>query len=188
MAPRRLFALDQNFPEPIVHALDDFLDCAELVPLRSVDDTMPTLDDPDLLLAIRVHERPWDGLITSDDSMLNEPDAMAMLRHTGLTLVIAHGQGHNPIRATGLLFVHLHHICQHTSRGKPQIWILRSQQKEAESPDKHLAVIAAREKTTVPELLARFPRPGALTARARVQAEGAKPDGSKEPEGGGPAT
>ena len=156
MAPRRLFALDQNFPEPIVGMLDQFLECATLVPVRSIDERMPRLEDWELLQAIHGHEREWDGLVTSDDSMLNDPRAMATLKRTGLTLVIAHGQGHNPVRATGLLLFHLDHICVHTVRHRPQIWILRASQKDPEPPDKHLEKIAQREKTTVDELLAKY--------------------------------
>jgi len=92
VAPRRLFALDQNFPEPIVRSLDAFLECAELVPVRLIEERMPRLEDWELLKAIHDHERDWDGLITSDDSMLNDARAMAVLKRTGLTLVIAHGQ------------------------------------------------------------------------------------------------
>jgi hypothetical protein len=32
----RLFALDQNFPQPIVEELDNFIPEADLVPLREV--------------------------------------------------------------------------------------------------------------------------------------------------------
>jgi hypothetical protein len=163
VAPRRLFALDQNFPEPIVRALDKFLECAELVPVRLIEERMPRLEDWELLKAIHEHGREWDGLITSDDSMLNDARAMAVLKRTGLTLVIAHGQGHNPVRATGLLLFHLDHICVHTVAHRPQIWILRASQKGAESPDNHLERIARREKTTTDELLAKYgepPKPG----------------------------
>jgi len=32
-----LFALDQNFPEPIVNALNEFIPEVDLVPLREID-------------------------------------------------------------------------------------------------------------------------------------------------------
>jgi hypothetical protein len=42
----RLFALDQNFREPIVDALVDFLaEDAELVPIRRVDTPLSTATD-----------------------------------------------------------------------------------------------------------------------------------------------
>jgi hypothetical protein len=67
-----LFALDQNFPQPIVNALTRFQAHAELVPVRQIDERMSDLDDWELLLALHHHERPWAGLITTDSSMLSQ--------------------------------------------------------------------------------------------------------------------
>jgi hypothetical protein len=54
--PRRL-ALDQNFPEPIVDGLADWLASdAELVPIRRIDDRMATLDDREVLVALHSDE------------------------------------------------------------------------------------------------------------------------------------
>jgi hypothetical protein len=69
MTPRRLFALDQNFPEPVCKMLGELLP-AELVPVRQIDASLSEVDDWQLLLALQQHPRPWDGLITNDDSML----------------------------------------------------------------------------------------------------------------------
>ena len=65
--PRRLFALDHNFPEPVLGAFADLLPMVELVPIRLVDPAWAELEDWELLLALRVHDRPWDGMITNDD-------------------------------------------------------------------------------------------------------------------------
>jgi hypothetical protein len=46
----RLFALDRNFPQPIVGVLSDFQTDATLVPLDRIDKRMSTLDDWELLL------------------------------------------------------------------------------------------------------------------------------------------
>ena len=48
----RLFALDHNFPQPIIDALIDFSVEAELVRVDRIDDRMPELDDWELLLAL----------------------------------------------------------------------------------------------------------------------------------------
>lgn len=48
----RLFALDQNFPQPIVKVLQDFQTDEELVPLGAIDPRMAELDDWQLLLAM----------------------------------------------------------------------------------------------------------------------------------------
>jgi len=47
--PRRLFALDQNFPKPIALAFAEFLPFVELVPVRDIDPAMADLEDWDLL-------------------------------------------------------------------------------------------------------------------------------------------
>ena len=62
----RLFALDKNFPQPIVSVLSDFQTDATLIPLDRIDPRMSTLDDWELLLALHHHADPWDGLITTD--------------------------------------------------------------------------------------------------------------------------
>jgi len=58
----RHFALDQNFPEPIVDGLADWLaQDAELVPIRRIDDRMATLDDRQVLLALHAGEADWSS-------------------------------------------------------------------------------------------------------------------------------
>jgi hypothetical protein len=87
----------------------------ELVPVRAIYASWATLDDWELLLALHRHERRWDGLMTNDDAMLSLAKEMTVLSQTGLTLVVAKGEGHNPIRAVGALLCHLPHICHHTT-------------------------------------------------------------------------
>jgi len=58
----RLFALDHNFPDPIVAVLADFQEDATLVRIDQIDDRMTDLDDWELLLALHHHVEPWDGL------------------------------------------------------------------------------------------------------------------------------
>jgi len=50
-------------------------------------------------LALHQHKRPWDGLITTDSSMLNQAPELAALLRTKLTLVVATESGYNPVRA-----------------------------------------------------------------------------------------
>jgi hypothetical protein len=109
----RLFALDKNFPQPIVSVLSaDFQADATLVPLDWIDSRMSPLDDWELLLALHHHAHPWDGLITTDTSMLARGPELATLIQTKLTLVVAVAAGHNPVKASGLLFAYLVGICQ----------------------------------------------------------------------------
>jgi hypothetical protein len=83
----RLFALDHNFPDPIVAVLADFQEDAELVRVDQIDSRMPDLEDWELLLALSLHAQHWDGLITTDSSMLNQGPELAVLIQTKLTLV-----------------------------------------------------------------------------------------------------
>ena len=93
----RRLALDQNFPEPIVDGLADWLASdAELVPIRRIDDRMATLDDWEVLLALHADDSHWDGLITTDSKILSLPRELAVLCQTKLTLVVVEAVGHDP--------------------------------------------------------------------------------------------
>lgn len=120
--PTRLFALDHNFPQPIVDVLVHFQVDAELVRIDAIHERMPELDDWEVLLALHHHERPWDGLITTDTSMLNLPRELSVLIQTKLTLVAIRAAGDNPVKATGLLFAYLGGICMRTRPDRPQVW------------------------------------------------------------------
>lgn len=126
---RRLFALDQNFPEPIVDALVSFLFAVELVPVRKIDPSLATCEDWELLLALHRHERKWDGLITNDAAMLRLPREMSVLVQTRLTLIVVRGHAHNPIRATGFIFSHIDYICKQLKK-QSRVWELGAADKD----------------------------------------------------------
>ena len=107
MSGRRLFALDQNFPRPIVETLADFIVEAELVAIEDVDPRLPRAEDWQVLRFLGWHDRPWDGLITTDARMLSQPREIAALLQTRLTLVVAEAAGHDMIKATGLVLTHI---------------------------------------------------------------------------------
>jgi len=130
----RLFALDHNFPDPIVSVLTEFQADAELVRVDQIHERMSDLDDWELLLALHHHARPWDGLITTDSSMLNQGPELAALVQTRLTLVVAMEAGHNPVKASGLLFAYLGGICQRTQPDKPQVWTLAAVNRPHREP------------------------------------------------------
>jgi hypothetical protein len=140
--PRKLFALDQNFPDPIVEVLAGFQVAAELVPLRDIDERLAEVDDWEVLLALSLHERPWDGLITTDTSILNQPLELSVLIQTKLTLVAVQEAGHNPVKASGLLFAYLDGICKRTRQDRAQLWTPGARQREAKQPWDALALIA----------------------------------------------
>lgn len=122
----RLFALDHNFPDPIVTALQPYQTHAELVRIDAIDARMAELDDWQIFLALRNHPRPWDGLITTDSSMLMQGKELVTLAHARLTLVVAIDAGNNPVKAAGLLFAHLENICTRTKPNVAQVWKLQA--------------------------------------------------------------
>jgi hypothetical protein len=138
-----LFALDHCFPEPIVEVLREWLTEAELVSIRHIDARLTdNTEDWQLLLALHHHSRPWDGLVTNDSSMLRLPREMSVLMQTKLNLVVADDAGHDPLKATGLVFAHLPWICSRLDANKSQVWQLRANRKPAEDPWELLRSIA----------------------------------------------
>ena len=150
----RLFALDQNFPQPIIEVLQDFQADADLVPVRAIDPRMAELDDWQLFLALHHHERPWDGLITTDSSIVFQPLELAVLIQTRLTLVVALEAGHNPVKATGLLFAHLGGICRRTRPDEPQLWRLQARTQAHLAPWDQLKIVAEHQNADASTLLA----------------------------------
>jgi hypothetical protein len=151
-APQRRFALDHNFPAPVLAAFAVMMPAVELVPVADIDPTFPTLDDWELFVALHHHPGQWDGLITNDEALLSLPKEMSVLSQTGLSLVVATGEGHNPVRAVGVLLSHLAHICHHTQPRLPQVWKLSVSQKNFDEPWKFLERIADKRSTTAREL------------------------------------
>lgn len=148
----RLFALDQNFPQPIVETLREFMTEAELVAVGDIDPRLTEVDDWELLLALHHHERDWDGLITTDSGMLSIPRELSVLMQTGLTLVVAAAAGHDPLKATGLVLAYLPWIAAHTEEGHPQLWVLRAANRPHDDPWDWLSKVAQRRDTTATAL------------------------------------
>jgi hypothetical protein len=140
------FALDQNFPTPIVAVLRDYLVEADLVSIRDVHPKMPTLPDWELLLALYHDAGDWDGLVTTDASMVKLPRELSVLLQTKLTLVVAEAAGHDPLKATGLLLTHLPGICKRSRKGVPQLWVLSARTRGHDDPWTHLESLAKRQK------------------------------------------
>jgi hypothetical protein len=161
----RLFALDKNFPQPIVGVLSDFQADAQLVPLDRIDARMSTLDDWELLLALHHHSDAWDGLITTDSSMLAQGRELATLIQTKLTLVVAVASGHNPVKASGLLFAYLAGICQRTTPERAQVWRLNAANRPHEEPWEFLKRFAEHNGRSADEVWAELKLSAAAMAR-----------------------
>jgi hypothetical protein len=141
----KLFALDQNFPQPLVDAAAPFFRGVRLLPIWTVNRRMADLEDWEVLLALHHHELPFDGLITTDSSMLNQPRELAVVRQTNLTLVVTRGAGHDPVRATGLLLAHLDYVASETTPTRPQIWDLRVRNRPARDPWDAIELLATHQ-------------------------------------------
>ena len=63
--------------------------------------------------------------------MVSLPREICVLRQTNLTLVVAYDSGHDPIRATGLLFTHLGYIARNTTPDTSQVWQLTARDRPA---------------------------------------------------------
>lgn len=104
--PRSTLALDHNFPEPILACLDQFIVDLKLVPLRHIDRRLPALDD-DRKLLIALYQLGYRGLVTNNYKMLLNPEELAAILRTGITVFAIEGVGHDPLRATGALLLDL---------------------------------------------------------------------------------
>lgn len=134
-----LFALDHNYPLPIVHDAAPYMPSVELVPLTDIDARLPGFeDDWRILLALHHHDRPWDGLISNDASMLDQAAELAVLIYTGLTLVAPVAAGHDPVKSTGLLLTHVENIAARTTPRRPQVWRLAARSPGGDHPDRYL--------------------------------------------------
>jgi hypothetical protein len=151
--PRR-FALDQNFPQPIVDVLREFMTEAELVAVGDIDPRLTDIDDWEVLLALHHHGGDWDGLITTDSGMLSLPRELSVLLQTKLTLVVADAAGHDPLKATGLVLTYLPWIAAHTQPDLAQVWVLRSGNKPHDDPWTWMTKLAGRRGTSAAALYA----------------------------------
>lgn len=77
-----------------------------------------------------------------------------MLIQTRLTLVVALEAGHNPVKATGLLFGHLAGICKRTEPDEPQLWRLQARTQAHTPPWEQLKTVAEHQNTAASNLFA----------------------------------
>jgi hypothetical protein len=139
-----LFALDHNYPAPIIEQAKPYLSDVELVSIEDIDPRLPEFEDWELLLALHHHSREWDGMISNDTSMLDQERELAVLGYTHLTLVAPVAVGHDPIRSTGLVLTHIENIASRTTPRKPQIWRLAGRTGGGHHPDQFIEKLAEK--------------------------------------------
>lgn len=137
-------ALDQNFPTPLIKAAKPWLGAIELRHTFEIDPRLSVMDDWELLIALLHHPDGYAGVVTSDGRMLGQARELAALQQTGLSLVVAEGSGHDPVKATGLVLTHITHIAGQIAKKKSQIWALGSHAPRPKGPRDYLGIIASR--------------------------------------------
>lgn len=139
-----LFALDHNYPAPIIEQAKPYLSDVDLVYIGEIDPRLPVFEDWELLLALHHHSREWDGMISNDTSMLDQERELAVLGYTHLTLIAPAAAGHDPIRSTGLVLAHIENIASQTTPRRPQIWRLSGRTGRGGHPDQFIEKLAKK--------------------------------------------
>ena len=106
-------------------------------------DLVAGVEDWEIFLELEF--RGAQGFVTNDGNILRSSREMVALTRTKLMLVVTDGVGHDPLKANGLLQVHLTDISRDESR-RPAIFRLRTSGKMPLSAAKTLDDIAVRRK------------------------------------------
>jgi hypothetical protein len=145
------FVLDHNFPLSA-----NSIPWPQRIRTSRLVNVDPTLtqgkDDWEIILKLW-QNYSIDGFITIDAKMLLQSREMTALSRTGMALIIADAAGQDPIRATGLVMVHLAQIAN-TLTGVPQIFRLRMGVLKIEHPRIYLKSIADHTNQRVQDIIA----------------------------------
>ena len=102
------FVLDQNFPDLALRI--PWPPQIQISALRQVEPEL-TRDHEDWEILIALSKRgDIDGFITNDAKMLDQPRTMVALSKTRLVLIVTDESGHQPLRATALLMLHIEEV------------------------------------------------------------------------------
>lgn len=147
------FVLDQNFPTPLMKAARPALGGLDLRHTFEIDPRLSELDDWELILAVHHHREEFVGIVTADRRMLGQARELAVLQQTGISLVVAEGSGHDPVKAAGLVLTHIGQISSQLTPGKSQIWSLASQGPRPQRPVDYVGKLAAKLGRSTAETL-----------------------------------
>lgn len=144
MAPATLrLALDQNFPSDLIHLIAEFLpEQLELRTLQQIDARLTPLDDRPLIIALR--QLGWDGLITNNYRMLDQPHEIAAIVATRFAVLAVEGLGHDPLRAAGAVLLELPGLEQRLIDNRSNVFRLRYPRRRPEAGWVYLARAAER--------------------------------------------
>ena len=125
--------LDHNFPEPILECLAEFIPEVNLLPLRRIHPGLPALDN-DRKLLIALHQLGHASLVTNNYKMLQNPQELAAVLKTKITVFAIAGVGHDPIRATGALLLDLPAALKALEAGRRGVFWLRPRSPRPQDP------------------------------------------------------
>ncbi len=146
-------ALDQNFPTPLLQAVQQYLPAdLQLTSVHRIDPALSELSDRALFIALK--QLDIDGLITNNYKMLDVPEELAAIVATKSVLVAVEGLGHDPIRAVGALLLELPGLAGRVRPGVSNVFRLTYRRRIPEDAWHYLSIAAERRGVTAQELWA----------------------------------
>jgi hypothetical protein len=141
---RPTFALDENFPQPVLReAIDKFVLGIEIVLLVDLDPSfLGAYQDHELIATLA--KRGVEGLITCDDNMVDRSEVLDAIEQARFSVVTCRRVGDDPVRASGLLLVHLPDVAKRHDRSHPQIWRLGTIESRPLEFSKHKKQVEGR--------------------------------------------
>ena len=146
------FALDQNFPVKLIEAMAEFFPPGlDLKHVHKIDPALSELDDDELVVELQARE--FDGLITTDYRLLDDPKTVSALCATKLIAVIVEAAGHDPLKASGALFLELPSLPHRLARRESNVIFIRKHRPVPSLPAwEYLERIAERQGTSAADL------------------------------------
>jgi hypothetical protein len=141
------FVLDQNFPWQATTL--PWPRRIELVRLEDIDARLTAGVEDWEILASLAQRGDVAGFVTNDARMLGSLYEMIVLQHTRLVLVVTDSVGHDPLRATGLLMVHLSDLA---GMSGPMTAKLYPNGRQLRTPGQRINDIAGHRNTS-PQLI-----------------------------------
>lgn len=147
------FALDANFPQPLLNTIAPFINEVQLTPIQLVHPKMADLLDWQVIVAL--HRRGFHALVTNDYHMLYEHKVLAALQVTRLSLIAIESLGHDPVRATGALLMDLPDIAKKLTPGTPKVFFSERRSLQPHSIQNYFERRAAKQGITIADLVRR---------------------------------
>lgn len=132
-----VFLIDEGFPQPLIEQVrrlaGKWRAPLNLVFIGELEPRLRSMADYKLIQYL--WQEGLDGLITSDHSMLERPEVIAMIQDVKLAVIACRSANDRPLLATGLVIAHLEWILKRFRRGTGQIWILGTTEQRPADAD-----------------------------------------------------